>query len=163
MWYKSSPLWNNNHLLTGGKPFVNREWENKSIKTLKDISGASNILDFLELVSRYGINKHSQFFYFRIRSACKAYRVLWGTELKDHPILSWIQNAPRQIVSYIYDNLNSQKYMPTAGTKSWERAMSDLGQNSDWEVIWHNVIAASKNLNHQYIHLKFCHRAYLIP
>lgn len=136
VWYKSSPPWNNNQLPTGGKPFVNKEWQSKGIKVLQDISGVNNILDFQEIIARYGISKTSLFFYFRIRSACKAYRVPWGTELKDHPILEWIQNAPRCTVSYIYDKLNSQKYMATGGIKVWERDLSDSGQNLNLKTIW---------------------------
>ncbi len=46
IWCRSSPLWNNNHILSGGKPFTNKNWEEKGIRTLQDINGASNILDF---------------------------------------------------------------------------------------------------------------------
>lgn len=106
IWCKSSPLWNNNHILSGGKPFINKNWEEKGIRTLKDINGTRNILDFQELVSRYGIDKHSLFFYFRVRSACKAYKVPWGAELKDHPILGWFQDAPGWIILYLCDQLN---------------------------------------------------------
>lgn len=96
-----------------------------------------------------------------MRSACKAYRVPWGSNLKDHPILSWIHNSPKQMVSYLYDKLNSQKYLPTPGMKAWDRDTSEVGQDLDWEAIWGNVAGASKNPNHRYIHLKFCHRAFL--
>ena len=162
-WCKTSPLWHNSRLLSGGKPFANKHWKEKGINTLQDISGESAILDFQELVSQYDVDKHSLFFYFRMRSACKAYGVPWGSELKDHPILSWIHNSPKQMVSYLYNKLNSQKYMPTPGMKAWDRDISVVGQDLDWEVIWGNVAGASKNPNHRYIHLKFCHRAYLTP
>lgn len=121
VWCTSSPIWNNNHLLSGGKPFVNKNWESKGIRTLQDINGTCDILSFQELVSRYNIDKHSLFFYFRIRSACKAYKVPWGSELKEHCVLNWIQNAPRRIVSYIYNKLNSESYMPTSGMKGSRR------------------------------------------
>ena len=74
-WCKSSPLWNNNNLLSDRRPFVNRNWEQKGIRTLQDINGSVNILDFGDLLSKYGIDRHSLFFYFRVRSACRAYRV----------------------------------------------------------------------------------------
>ena len=57
------------------------------INTLQDINGAGTILNFQELISQYNIDKHSLFFYFRIRSACRAYRVPWGSELKEHPMM----------------------------------------------------------------------------
>ena len=47
--------------------------------------------------------------------------------------------------------------------KAWDRDITDLGQELDWETIWDNVSGASKNPNHRYIHLKFCHRAYVTP
>ena len=163
IWCKSSPLWNNSHLLSGGKPFINKHWEAKGINTLQDINGADTILNFQELISQYNIDKHSLFFYFRIRSACRAYMVPWGSELKQHLILSWLQHSPKQIVSYLYDRFNSQKYTPTPGMKAWDRDITDLGQELDWETIWDNVSGASKNPNHRYMHLKFCHRAYVTP
>lgn len=163
VWCRSSPLWNNNHFISGGKPFSNKYWGSKGINTLQDIDGESTILDFQELVSRYGIDKHSLFFYFRVRSACKAYRVPWGSELKEHPILCWILDASERIVSYIYDKLISEKYTPSVGMKAWERETIELGKEIDWEAIWDNVVGASKNPNHQYIHLKFAHRAYITP
>lgn len=45
-------------------------------------------------------------FYFRVRSACKVYKVPWGPELKDYPILSWLQSAPSRLVSYIYEKVH---------------------------------------------------------
>lgn len=47
--------------------------------------------------------------------------------------------------------------------KAWDRDISELGQDLDWDAIWDNAAGASKNPNHRYIHLKFCHRAYLTP
>ena len=44
--------------------------------------------------------------------------------------------------------------------QAWDR---ELGEDLDWGTIWDNVVGASKNPNHQYIHFKFCHRAYLTP
>ena len=122
--------------MSGGKPFINKHWEAKGINTLQDINGADTILNFQELISQYNIDEHSLFFYFRIRSAGRAYRVPWGSELKEHPILSWPQQSPKQIVSYLYDRLNSQKYTPTPGMRAWDRDITDLGQELDWETKW---------------------------
>lgn len=43
--------------------------------------------------------------------------------------------------------------------KAWDRDISEMGQELDWDAICNNVIGPSKNPNH----LKFCHRAYLTP
>ena len=91
--------------------------------------------------------KHSLSSYFRVRPACEAYRVPWGSASQEHPILSWIQRAPRWIVSFIYDKLNSEKYMPTPGMKAWRRDISEVGQKLDQGAIWTNV-ADVKNPNH---------------
>lgn len=48
------------------------------------------------------------FFYFRVRSACKAYRVPWGSDLKDHLILRWKESAPRQLPE-IYAYIRSER------------------------------------------------------
>ena len=128
---KSSPSWNNSHLLSGGKPFINKQWEARGIRILQDINGADTILNFQELRHCYNIDKYSLFFYFRIRSACKAYRVSWGSELKDHPILEWRQHSPKQIVSHLYDKLNSHRYSSTAGMKAWDRDITDFEQEID--------------------------------
>ncbi len=47
--------------------------------------------------------------------------------------------------------------------RAWDRDVADLEQALDWDAIWSNVFCASENPNHQYIHLKFCHRAYITP
>lgn len=162
-WYKSSPLWNNRHFISGGKPFINKGWSNKGIKVLQDINGEESILSFQDLVSKYDIDKHSLFSYFRIRSACKAYGVPWGSELRDHPISKMLLDAPKRVVSYIYDQLLNQNVVTSVGMKAWEEDISTDIFNPDWELIWRNVERASKNSNHCYIHLKYCHRAYLTP
>ena len=115
VWFKASLIWNNTHLLSRGKPFINRAWESKGTCTLNDINGSNSVLSFELLVSRYSVDRHSLFFYFRIRLACGAFKVPWGSELGEHPILKWIQIAPRRIISYIYDKLLSQQYSPTSG------------------------------------------------
>ncbi len=161
IWCKSSTIWNNRNLITGGKPFTNRNWKDKGINTLQDI------LDFQDLCSQYGVDKHSLYFYFRLRTAGKAFKVPSGSDLRDHPVLSWFHRAPRRLVSWlvscVYDTLNSQNYTPSPGMMALEREAAGLNHDLDWSVIWNNVSGASKNPNHQYIHMKFCHRAYVTP
>lgn len=53
--------------------------------------------------------------------------------------------------------------MLTSGMKAWDRDISELGQDVDWNAIWDSTAGALKNPNHQYIYLKSCHRAYLTP
>ena len=74
-----------------------------------------------------------------------------------------MQKAPKKIVTYIYNILNSQNCSPTSGMNAWVRDLSGLRQKLEWQTIWKNVTGASKNPNHQFIHLKFCHRAYVTP
>ena len=47
--------------------------------------------------------------------------------------------------------------------RAWDKDVGELEQGLDWDAIWSNVTGASKNPNHQYIHMKFCHRAYVTP
>lgn len=103
---------------------INREWSNKGIKVLQDINGVESILSFQDLVSKYNIDKHSLFFYFRIRSACKAYGVPWGSELKDHPICKLLMDATKRRVSYTYGQLLNQNGMSFVRTKAWEEEIS---------------------------------------
>ena len=163
-WHKHSPIWHNFNLLTGGKPFISQLWAQHGIWTLGDISGQNSILDFPDLMSRFGIQRSSQFLYFRVRSALNSLKVSWGAELRTHPLISLMEGAPqKKIVSYVYNNLMS--YAPTESSKcsSWEADIHLGTETIDWDAVWGNVFRSSKNPNHQLIHYKICHRTYLTP
>lgn len=38
--------------------------------------------------------------------------------------------------------------MPTSGMKAWDRDISELGQDLDWNAIWDSTAGALKNPNH---------------
>lgn len=161
-WHNHSPLWHNVNLLSGRQPFNQPSWANKGILTLKDINGEKSILDFQDLVNKFNISPNTLFIYFKIRAALKAHKTPWGKDLHTHPIVKWIYNAPRKgTVSYLYcclSNINAHSF---SKERLWLSDMSRPNTTIDWETVWHNTFHASTNPNHQFIHFKTIHRAYL--
>lgn len=161
-WHKTSPVWHNNKLLSGNKPFIHDVWAEKGIWVIGDLNGEDSLLSFNDLVSLYGIPRHSLFFYFRLRSAFKAHKVVWGSEMKEHPIVGWIKVAPKSVVSFLYARFLSY-LSPKPSTLAWDRAMALRRREIDWNTSWDNICSSSHNPNHQFIHMKIYHRVYLTP
>ena len=161
-WHKSTPIWRNNNLLSGNKPFFQNVWAGKGIWILEDLNGKDSLLSFNDLVSRYGIPRHPLYFYFRLRSALKTHNVTWGPELKEHPVVEWISMAPRNIVSFLYSKFASF-LPPKPNAVEWERSVTRGDREIDWKASWGNICGSSHNPNHQFIHLRIAHRAYLTP
>ncbi|KAJ8286853.1 hypothetical protein GJAV_G00044100 [Gymnothorax javanicus] len=161
-WHKSSPLWHNKYLLSEKKPFIQNLWAEKGIWAFGDINGNDSLPSFNELMALYNIPKHSLFFYFRLRSALRTHNVTWGSGLKEHPVVKWFHEAPKSTVSFLYKKLLSH-LSPKPSTGEWDRSMGLRGQTVNWEASWHNICTSSHNPNHQFIHMKIAHRAYLTP
>lgn len=104
------------------------------------------------------------FFYLRLRSALKAYKVPWGTDLICHPVVDWIVEAdPKGKASYIYTHLMTYSTVFFPGSKLWEKDLEQRGGTINWDMVWKSIPGVSKNPNHQFIHFKICHRVYMTP
>ncbi|KAI2654394.1 tRNA dimethylallyltransferase [Labeo rohita] len=55
-WHTHTPIWYNNDIRSGGAPFFSRDWMQKGIYTLKDISGSNCMLSFKNCVSGMDLN-----------------------------------------------------------------------------------------------------------
>lgn len=162
-WHKNSPLWFNQGLLSGNKPFTPGPWVDKGIYVLNDINGVDSLLSFCDLITQYDVPKHSLFHFLKLRSALKSHNIHWGSNLKMHPIVEKIQRAPRRIVSFLYLFLCAHSKHSDNLNKEWKRDLGNPQEDLDWEAIWDNVTGSSKNPNHQFIHLNICYRTYLTP
>lgn len=162
LWHTYTPIWHNLNLLSGGQPFVQPSWAVKGILTLNDIKGEDSILDFRDLIEKFNISRNTLFLYFKIRAVLKTHKVPWGKNLQTHPVVKWICNAPNtRIASYFYLcflNLNADTF-PKA--RAWVSDLNTSNGTIQWDTVWDNTFHASTNPNHQFIHFKVIHRAYL--
>lgn len=101
LYCESTPIWHNNNLCTGNKPFVSKWWVECGIYTLKDLYNDYGLKSFQILKDEFSLPGFSFFLYLRLRSALKAYGVPWSTKLSPHPMTNWIDSSmdSRGIVS----------------------------------------------------------------
>lgn len=114
-WHKHSPLWLNRHLLSGNKLFNQGPWVRKNNNN--DINDEKSFLSFSNLITLYNVSRHSRFQYFKLPSAL----ILWGSNLKQHPVVEIIQRAPKRIVSFIYLQLTACLKTSDNIMKEWKR------------------------------------------
>lgn len=119
-------------------------------------------MDFRDLIGRFNISSNTLFLYFKLRAVLKAHKVPWGVNLHTHPVVNWILNAPSTgIVSYFYlcfQNLNTDNF---SKDRAWIVDLKVPNRTIEWNTVWDNTFHASTNPNHQFIHFKVIHRAYL--
>ncbi len=100
------------------------------------------------------------FVFLQLRSALKAYGVLWASSISSHPMRDWTApSAGRPSVSLIYNKIIDCITKPLSIKTIWNRELSDLNLSVDWERVWSNLSLTSKNLAHRLIHFKVIHRA----
>lgn len=162
LYTKTTPLWHNNRLCTGNKPFVFKAWSDAGVHTLKDIYCDKGLKSFQELSAEFSLPGFSFFLYLRLRSALKAYGVPWDTNVLPHPLWEWldIHTPSSGLVSKIYNSILLLQYDYIPAIHSWER--DGVGQ-PDWDLVWARCFTASKNPAHQMIHYKCINRAYITP
>ncbi len=162
LYTKTTPLWHNNRLCTGNKPFVFKTWSDSGVHTLNDIYCDDSLKSFRDLSAEFSLPGFSFFLYLRLRSALKAYGVPWATNVLTHPLWEWlnIDTPSSGLVSKIYNSILVLQYTYIPAIYSWER---DGLVQTDWDVVWARCFTASKNLAHQMIHYKCINRAYFTP
>lgn len=107
----------------------------------------------------------SFFFYLQLRSSLKDSGVPLQGLLPTHP-LRRLFNAVKStagFVSSLYRFLLQHTYRPLALDLIWKKDIPDMMPSFDWDEVWSNVNLASRNPDHQQIHLNFVHRVYLTP
>ncbi len=85
----STPIWHNNNLRTGNKPFISKCWFECSIYTLKDLYNDYGLKSFQILKDEFSLPRFSFFLYLRLRSALKAYGVPWSIKISPHPMVQF--------------------------------------------------------------------------
>lgn len=158
----STPIWHNSNLCTRNKPFVSKCWANCGVYTLKDLYSDCGLKSFQILKDEFSLPGFSIFLYIRLRSALKAYGVPWSNKISSHPMIDWIDSsmASKGIVSIIYKSLVVRQYSNILTEDFWE---SQLNTVIDWDIVWGNCFATSKNPAHQMIHYKLIYKAYATP
>ncbi|XDV29900.1 hypothetical protein PO909_032930 [Leuciscus waleckii] len=158
----STPIWHNSNLCTGNKPFVSKCWANCGVYTMKDLYSDYGLKSFQILKDEFSLPGFSFFLYLRLRSALKAYGVPWSNKISSHPMIDWIDSsmASKGIVSIIYKSLVVRQYSNIPTEDFWE---SQLNTVIDWDTVWGNCFATSKNPAHQMIHYKLIYKAYATP
>ncbi len=96
------------------------------------------------------------------KAALKAHKVPWGADLQTHPVVKWIHNAPNKgTVSYSYCYFSNNKADLFPKARAWCSELTPFNRNTEWDTVWIIHFHASTNPNHQFIHFKIIHRAYL--
>lgn len=95
----------------------------------------------------------------------KAYGVPWMAPLKVHPLLKLFcgTQETRGFVSKLYGHFLEEIYLPLAIDSSWQADIADLSPDFDWDEVWLMVMQASRNPDHQQIHLNFIHSTNMTP
>lgn len=93
----------------------------------------------------------------------KTYRVPRYSELPKHDLSKQRYNTykTRGTVSALYAQILQAVYKPIAIQTSWQNEYNSITSRISWKTVWNNQ--ASKNPNHQTLHLKIIHRAYFTP
>lgn len=95
----------------------------------------------------------------------KTYGVPWMAPLKDHHLLKVLceTQGTRGLVSKLYVFFMDKIYPPLTIDSSWRTDIPGLSPSFDWDRVWVMVMHASRNPDHQQIHLNFIHRTYMTP
>ncbi len=122
----STPIWHNNNLCTGNKPFVSKCWVECGIYTLKDLYNDYGLKSFQILEDEFSLPGFSFFLHLRLKSALKAYGVPWSIKISPHPMVNWIDSsmASRGIVNIIYKSLVIRQYSNIPSEGFWERELN---------------------------------------
>ncbi len=133
--------------------------------TLENIYDERGLRTFRDLQSCYNLPGFSCFFYLQLRSSLKAYGVPWDRTLTSHPIAHWFETLKVKTikVSLIYGSLVMEKYGNLGITRIWDRELGVQDHSFDWELMWQNISASSKNPVHQLINYNVVHRIYYTP
>lgn len=162
-YYSQSPIFHNYSLQIGRKTISFPPWERQGVHTLGTIIGSNGLREFKDLQGAYNLPAASFYFYLQLRAAMRAHGVPWGHTLENHPLHAiMIKEKNNGIVSDLYKCIIKASYKHLPIEQLWKVELKD---NSEWNWarIWHNVCLSSRNPNHQMIHYKFIHRAYLYP
>lgn len=93
----------------------------------------------------------------------RSHGVPWGCMLKNHPLHTILTKAKSTgIVSDFYKFLVQSSHKTLPVEQLWKTELRDYS-DWDWNYIWSNLSLSSRNPNHQMIHYKIIHRAYLYP
>lgn len=167
-WNPYSPIFNNGGILIDKspiKPTQCKHWFDKNVRSLGDIFGDSGLLSFEDLCIRFNIQRSTFFFFLQLRSAMKTYGVPWQSPLKDHPLLKFFNSTSgfKGVISKLYVHILEMMYVPLHLDTCWQADVSNFPPSFDWDAVWNAVVYASKNPDHQQIHLNFIHRTYMTP
>lgn len=66
-----------------------------------------------------------------------------------------------QSVVFIYRRFSNLKADIFPKARAWSSELTPFNRNIEWETVWDNKFHAFTNPNHQFIHFKIIHRAYL--
>ncbi len=64
-------------------------------------------------------------------------------------------------MSYFYFCFSTHTAEIFPKARTWLAEFIPIDRNIEWETVWDNTFHASSNPNHQFIHFKIIHRAYL--
>lgn len=129
---KESPIWNNYHLQSGGKPFIYKLWSDQGISVLGDIFDNQGLRSFQDLKEGYNLPGHSYFLYLRLRSAMRAYGVPWNCNLDNHPLRDCVNfSQSRGSISCIYNKLLNYDSVALPIITIWEKELSSYQLNWD--------------------------------
>lgn len=156
-----TPIWRNNFIKSGSRPFIFESWTKKGVHSFADIFDDDGLLSFQNMCRKFDL-PGSSFFHLRLRSALRAYGVPWGVNLDNHTVIDWLlQRESRGLVSFIYSQLTGCTHSNTTYRTIWERDFPSQTE-IECDVVWDNIFQSSKNPSHQLIHFKMCHRTYWI-
>lgn len=88
--HTSTLNWNNYHLQSLKKPFLNVSWSSQGIYTLKDIFGDCGLLSLQEITSKFDIPVSSHFLYLQLKLSLRTYGVPWQSSMTDHPLFGFL-------------------------------------------------------------------------
>jgi len=156
-WHHYTPIFHNYNLLLGGRTLAYPIWSNNGIYLLGQLFNTNGLCTFQELQQQYNLPGFSFFLYLQLRSALKAYGVPWDSELPKCDLTNQLYktNKTKGTVSMLYSQIMQSSYKPMTIQTTWQNHFSSTSSEISWETVWNNVKLASKNPNHQTIHLRF--------
>ena len=165
LWHTCTPIFNNALLQIGGKPIHFPLWKNHGISTLEDIFDDNGLCSFQAIRHNFNLENTSFYFYLQLRTALKAHGAPIDRNLSKHPFIKYIETKIKAtgLVSHIYQFILTNSYKPLTLDEIWKKDIPELDQDFNWNMVWNNVLLASRNPDHQLIHFNFIHRSYLTP